>query len=203
MDKQRRLPVFTASNLDSPRPPRNPSPQLHPRGTVRLGPNDMELWFVDPRLPEACQLSDRFFTKDMGAFDRGRVVRREDVAWGSSSRGPRRRRRYLPHPNCTPQVAGFDRPDKDTNWGDLELFVAKQSGAGRLSLFAGPVLASDDPICSGVTVGEVLRIQIPRRYWKVVATVRSGELAAFGFILDQNLDDVPLEMAVSPEWTPT
>jgi DNA/RNA endonuclease G (NUC1) len=44
----------------------------------------MELWFVDPRLPETSQLSDRFFTKDMGAFDRGHVVRREDVAWGSS-----------------------------------------------------------------------------------------------------------------------
>jgi hypothetical protein len=27
-------------------------------------------------------------------------------------------------------------------------------------------------------------------------------VATFGFIVDQNLDDVPLEFAVSPEWTP-
>ncbi len=204
MDKQRRLPVFTASNLDYSPAAKEPEPGDYTRkGLSGLGPNDMELWFVDPRLPEACQLSDRFFTKDMGAFDRGHVVRREDVAWGSSYQEVRDAVGDTFHTtNCTPQVAGFNRPDKDTNWGDLELFVAKQSGAGRLSLFAGPVLASDDPIFSGVTVGGVLRVQIPRRYWKVVATVQSGELAAFGFILDQNLDDVPLEMTVSPEWTP-
>ena len=103
--------------------------------------------------------------------------------------------------NCTPQVAGFNRPDKESNWGDLELFVAKQAAADRLSLFAGPVLRIDDPIFAGVTDGgEVLRVRIPRSYWKVVAAVQDGTLATFGFILDQNLDDVPLEFAVSPEW---
>lgn len=40
----------------------------------------MELWFVDPTVPATWQLSDRFFAKDMGAFDRGQVVRREDIA---------------------------------------------------------------------------------------------------------------------------
>jgi endonuclease G len=204
MDKQRRLPVFTASNLDYSAAAKKPEPGDYTRkGLSGLGPNDMELWFVDPRLPATCQLSDRFFTKDMGAFDRGHVVRREDVAWGVSYQEIRDAVGDTFHiTNCTPQVAGFNRPDKDTNRGDLELFVAKQSESGRLSLFAGPVLASDDPIFSGVTDGGVLRVQIPRRYWKVVTTLQSGELAAFGFILDQNLDDVPLEFAVSPEWTP-
>ena len=203
MDKHRRLPVFTASNLDYSPAAKKPEPGDYTRkGLSGLGPNDLESWFVDPRLPTICQLSDRFFTKDAGAFDRGHVVRRKDVAWGSSYQEVRDAVGDTFHiTNCTPQVAGFNRPANDTNWGDLEVFVAKQAESGRLSLFAGPVLAPDDPIFSGVTDGGVLRAQIPRRYWKVVTAAQSGQLASFGFILDQNLDDVPLEFAVSPEWT--
>ena len=203
LSKLRRLPVYTACNVDYSPTKKEPEPGDYTRkGLSGLGPKDMELWFTDPRLPSGVQLSDKFFTKDKGAFDRGHVVRREDVAWGSSYQQVRDSVGDTFHiTNCTPQVAGFNRPDKESNWGDLELFVAKQAAADRLSLFAGPVLATDDPIFAGVTDGgEVLRVRIPRSYWKVVAAVQDGKLATFGFILDQNLDDVPLEFAVSPEW---
>lgn len=203
LDKRRRLPVYTACNVDYSPTKKEPEPGDYTRkGLSGLGPNDMELWFTDPRLPSEVQLSDKFFTKDKGAFDRGHVVRREDVSWGSSYQEVRDSVGDTFHiTNCTPQVAGFNRPDKESNWGDLELFVAKQAAADRLSLFAGPVLGIDDPIFAGVTDGgEVLRVRIPRSYWKVVAAVQDGKLTTFGFILDQNLDDVPLEFAVSPEW---
>ena len=96
-------------------------------------------------------------------------------------------------------MAGFNRPGKDSNWGDLELYVGKQAAASRLSLFAGPVLAADDPIFAGVTDGgELLKVKIPRSYWKVAAAVQDGKLTTFGFVLAQKLDDVPLEFRCPP-----
>jgi len=48
MDKARRLPVFTASNLDYSAAAKKPEPGDYTRkGLSGLGPNDMELWFAD------------------------------------------------------------------------------------------------------------------------------------------------------------
>ena len=104
IDKRRRLPVFTASNVDYTPAKKKPEPGDYTRkGLSGLGANDMELWFVDPRLPSTAQLSDKFFTKDHGAFDRGHVVRREDVAWGSKfRRGARLRRGHIPRHELHP-----------------------------------------------------------------------------------------------------
>ena len=46
------------------------------------------------RLDDKFQLPDVFFTRDRGAFDKGHIVRREDVAWGATydSLQPRQRR---------------------------------------------------------------------------------------------------------------
>ena len=46
--------------------------------------------------------------------------------------------------NCSPQVLGFNRSNKDGLWGELENYVLKQAKAERLSVFAGPVLSDDD-----------------------------------------------------------
>jgi endonuclease G len=51
-----------------------------------------------------------------------------------------------------------------------------------VSVFGGPVFASDDRQFRGV--------KIPREYWKVLAFVERGELKARGFLLTQGLEQL-------------
>jgi DNA/RNA endonuclease G (NUC1) len=203
MHKGRRLTMLTASNLDADPRRKRPEPgKRYTRDALGgLGPNDTELWFPDPRIATKEQLPDRFFSKDGGAFDRGHVVRREDVAWGLTYQEVQFANGDTFHTsNCTPQIAGFNRPTDDENWGDLEKYVSSQAGSERLNLFAGPVLAADDPVFEGVDDNGPVRIQIPRQYWKVAMAEEDGELRAFAFVLRQDLSGVPLEFAVNQAW---
>ena len=54
----------------------------------------------------------------------------------------------------------------------------------KLAVLAGPVLDPRDPPYRG--------IQVPLRFWKIVAFVQDGALAATGYLLDQSplLDDL-------------
>jgi endonuclease G len=203
MHKQRRLCLFTASNVHGAARMRRPEPgrDYSRDGLSGLSKNDQEFWLVDPRIPAQHQLPDRFFTRDGQAFDKGHVVRREDVCWGSSYQQIRVANGDTFHtPNCTPQVGGFNRSNLGGRWGELENFIASQARTEKLSLLAGPVLADDDRFFDGVDDRGAVRIQIPRRFWKVVLASSDGGLRAFGFLLEQDLADVPLEFAVEGGW---
>src|SRR5262249_25368722 len=144
MHGARRLALFTASKVTKEPQLRRPDPNADysRRGLSGLGPNDQEKWYTDPRLDEKFQLPDIFFTKDRGSFDKGHIVRREDVAWGSTFDILRRANGDTYHvTNCSPQVAGFNRSNAgEDNWGDLENVVLAEAANERLCLFAGPVL---------------------------------------------------------------
>jgi DNA/RNA endonuclease G (NUC1)/S1-C subfamily serine protease len=203
MHRRRRLALFTAANVDGRPGKRKPDPtKSYTRKALGgLGPKDTERWFTDPRLASEFQLPDRFFTKDRGAFDRGHIVRREDVAWGDSYQEVRFANGDTYHTtNCSPQVAGFNQAEGDDNWGDLERYVAAQVKGDRLTIFAGPVLADDDPTFLGVDEDGPISIQIPRQYWKLIVAEDGGALKAFAFVLRQDLTDVPLEFAVDSTW---
>jgi DNA/RNA endonuclease G (NUC1) len=203
MHKARRLAIFTASNLDSSAEMHAPEPgkKFTRKALGGLGQSDTEKWFSDPRIPAIHQLPDRFFTKDHGAFDKGHLVRREDVAWGQSFDEAQSANGDTFHTtNCSPQIGKFNRPDQQSNWGELEKFVSKQADHGRLCIFAGPVLSDADQTFVGVDDEGSVRVQTPSRYWKVVVAVQNGKLESFGFLLQQNLSAVPLEFAVSPKW---
>jgi endonuclease G len=205
MHKHRRLALFTACNLDASPDRRKPEPgRDYSRDALSgLGDKDIELWFTDPRIPELHQLPDRFFTRDRGAFDRGHLVRREDVAWGHTYQQVRFANGDSFHTtNCSPQVAGFNRPDGATNWGALETLIQRQAGTSRLCIFAGPVLSEDDRIFTGVDDNGSVRVQIPSRYWKIVIAAREGKLRSFAFLLTQDLANVPLEFQVDAAWRP-
>ncbi len=203
MHRKRRLPLITAVNVDYSPGAKKPEPgrDYTRKPLSGLGVNDTELWFTDPRIPAEHQLPDRFFTKDEKAFDRGHVVRREDAAWGATYDEVRMGNGDTFHTtNCTPQVAGFNQSDGLTNWGALEKFIQDQAATERLSVLAGPVLAEDDPVFRGLDDAGVVQVKIPRQYWKVVVARTGAGLAAFGFVLRQDLSDVPLEFAVAEEW---
>lgn len=204
LHKARRIALFTASNLDGSAAAKKPDKDhAYDRKSLGgLGRVDMEKWFIDPRIDPRFQLPDRFFTKDRGAFDKGHIVRREDVAWGRSFEEVRFANGDTFHvTNCSPQVSGFNQSAAgQDNWGDLENYVMKQAAAEKLCLFAGPVLAEDDPIFVGVDDIGPVRVKIPRQYWKVVVAASDGSLQSFGFVLRQDLADVPLEFVVDAVW---
>lgn len=202
MHARRRMALLTASNVTAEAKLKKPEPgRAYTRKALSgLGKNDQERWFVDPRLDEEFQLPDVFYTRDDGAFDKGHIVRREDVAWGKTFDLLRIANGDTYHvTNCSPQVAGFNRATLgDDNWGDLEDHVLKGASSERYCQFAGPVLNPNDEVFVGRAGGtKKLRVKIPSRYWKVIAVRNDNGIASFGFILEQDLSDVPFEEFVA------
>lgn len=204
LNKTRRMALFTAANADYSAKKRRPEVGDYTRRALTgLGPNDIERWASDPRIPQQDQLPDVFYTKDGESFDKGHVVRRDDMCWGDSRAQIVRANGDTYHvTNCSPQVLGFNRSvlGKD-NWGDLEDEVQAQAKTERLSILAGPILAVDDKVFEGRDEIGPVRIQIPRRFWKVVLSSAGGSLAAYAFVLQQDLHDVPLEFRVTETWS--
>jgi endonuclease G, mitochondrial len=211
VDKNRRLAVFTASNVDADPARKEPEPgrDYTRRGLSGLDEDDKEKWFTDPRIPAIHQLPNRFFDRDRTSFDKGHIVRREDVAWGDTFDQVRRANGDTYHvTNCSPQIASFNRSALRGVWGQLEDLILDQAETERYSLFAGPVMRDDDRVFRGVDDDGTIQVRIPRRFWKVVVARSGDELQAFAFILDQDLSGVdfesvavdPLEFAVDELW---
>jgi endonuclease G len=203
LDKSRRLALFTASNVDADPAKKQPEPgrDYTRRGLTGLRENDQEKWFTDPRIPAIHQLPDRFFTKDRASFDKGHIVRREDVAWGDTFDEVRRANGDTYHvTNCSPQIATFNRSALKGAWGLLENLILEQAKAERYTLFAGPVLRPDDRFFRGVDDEGPVRVAIPRQFWKIVVARSGDELQTFAFLLDQDLAHTDLEFAVDQAW---
>jgi endonuclease G, mitochondrial len=210
MNKERRLALYTASNVDASPARKKPEPG---RDYTRAGlsglreDKDREKWFTDPRIPANHQLPNVFFDRDREAFDKGHIVRREDVAWGSSYDEVRRANGDTYHvTNCSPQIASFNRSISGGLWGELENLVLQQAKTERYSLFAGPVFRKDDHLFLGVDDAGPIRVPIPRQFWKIVVARKEEELQTFAFILDQDLSNTDfesveaLEFAVDTPW---
>ncbi|MFB1488240.1 MULTISPECIES: DNA/RNA non-specific endonuclease [unclassified Thiocapsa] len=157
MHRERRLALVCASNVTAEPDLKEPEPgrDYSRKGLGNLRENDQERWFLDPRLESKYQLPDVFFTKDRKAFDKGHIVRREDVAWGDSYDVVRRANGDTFHvTNCSPQVADFNQSQRgEDNWGDLENQVLANAASERLCVFAGPVLDPADEVFVGTGEG--------------------------------------------------
>jgi endonuclease G len=207
MHAKRRLAFVTACNVTTEPKLRRPETgkDYTRKGLSGLGKNDMEEWFRDKRLKDDFQIPDVFFTKDRKAFDKGHIVRRDDVAWGKTYAALRRANGDSYHvTNCSPQVAGFNQSAKgDANWGDLENHVLSEAASERLCVFAGPVLHPDDRVFHGVGGGgTALRARIPSRFWKVIVARVPEGIASFGFVLEQDLSNVDFEFVPGEDFVP-
>jgi endonuclease G, mitochondrial len=210
MHRTRRLALFTASNVDANPVKKKPEAGRDYSRAALTGlthSDDREKWFTDPRIPAIHQLPNVFFDKDRASFDKGHIVRREDVAWGNSYDELRRANGDTYHvTNCSPQIESFNRSGSDGLWGELENFVLKQAKTERYSLFAGPVFRKDDHLFLGVDDTGPISVPIPRQFWKIVVARTDGELQTFAFILDQDLSHTDfeaveaLEFAVDATW---
>jgi endonuclease G len=203
--KGRRLALFTAANVDWREAARQVDGKKPTRQQLTgLSEGNIEQWVTDWRIPAEHQLPDLFFTKDDGAFDKGHLVRRDDVAWGTSFEDMQMSNGDTYHTtNCSPQTSAFNQSARGTdNWGDLENLVQKETNAETAIIFSGPVLALDDPLFNGRDkTGRVL-VRIPRRFWKIILVKGEAGPQAFGFVLEQDLSKVPLreEFAVPAAW---
>lgn len=203
--KDRRLAIFTASNVDGSDKSRMPEKdKVYSRESLTgLGKNDIEKWVSDSRLDEAFTLPDKFYTADNQAFDKGHIARRDDVCWGVSFAQVQRANGDTFHTtNCSPQRANFNQSRLKGIWGNLENFILKQAKVETYCLFAGPVLADDDPIFAGKDNTGKVSVRIPRDFWKVVCAVKNKKLQVWAFVLEQDLTGIPMEeeFQLTPEW---
>ncbi|MER8645033.1 MULTISPECIES: DNA/RNA non-specific endonuclease [unclassified Mesorhizobium] len=206
MHKARRLALFAAANVSADparkRPGNRPQADYGRKGLGGMGKDDSEKWFGDGRILDTEQLPDKFYNKDRKAFDKGHIVRREDVAWGDTYAEMQNANGDTFHvTNCSPQTARFNRPDEEAdNWGALENLVLKSARTENLAVFGGPVLAGDDPIFRGVDTEGEIAIKIPRKFWKLIVASTEGRLQSYGFTLEQDLSGVDTELVVPDKW---
>jgi endonuclease G len=162
MHKKRRLPFFTACNIDG---------QL-----LYNFPRVLDRWYVDKRLVDHTnhQIGEDLYNRN--SLDRGHLVRRLDPAWGANREEAKDAEMdTFFFTNCSPQHSKLNQ----INWLSLEDYVLGNAGTHNLkvSVFTGPVMSETDPTCRG--------IQIPREFWKVVALLNSftGQLSATAYLL--------------------
>jgi endonuclease G, mitochondrial len=184
MNRDRRLVAWAASNVDY-----RPAARRYTKTRKEYGG---ENWRLDPRIALAApglQIEDADFYAPAKKIDRGHIVRREDGAWGSTSREAEYGNSDTYHwTNCTPQSEAFNQSGKSGIWGRFEEHIQDEVKAegGRMTVFAGPVLSLEDPH-HGYDDGT--EIQVPMEFWKVVVCVGKvdgqAERLAYGFVFDQ------------------
>lgn len=209
MHAERKLALFTASNVDGRPEKRRPEDGDYSREGLGQTGGSSETWITDPRISLDNQLTDGFYKNDRGAFDKGHIVRREDVCWGDSYAQVQKANGDTFHLlNCSAQVAGFNQAQRHGIWGELENLILKQvkEKAEKYSIFAGPVLNSTDKVFEGWSPNGSIDVQIPEEFWKIVIFNNGEKLQAYGFLLKQSLRYVQWEVAAkfepSVEWNP-
>jgi endonuclease G len=205
MHKKRRLALFTACNVDARDKARKPeADKTYTRSALGgLAKGDIEMWVAEPRIDAAHQLPDAFFKNDRKAFDKGHIVRRDDVVWGKTYAQVRRANGDSFHvTNCSPQVASFNQSSKGGDWGLLENMILRQAQGERIVIFAGPVFddEKDKPFKGEDENGDELVVQIPSQYWKIVVADGPEGLEAYGFVLKQSLKSVDWEFNIEADW---
>lgn len=219
MHAERRLALFTAANVDWRSRPDIVDGQKTTRRVLNGFPDDNtridEQWVEDARIASRHQLPDVFFTKDFhasidrGAFDKGHLVRRDDVCWGSTFVDIQKANGDTYHvTNCSPQISEFNQALKGIdNWGDLEESVEKYTGPGhdnrRIIIYSGPIFGESDRWFSGVDTAGDTRVRIPKAYWKIVVDVDDNGPGAYAFRIEQDVVGVTEdELTITRNWQP-
>jgi endonuclease G len=162
MHATRRVAIVTAHNVDASRAVR-----------VRGGLT----WRLDERAGEH-QLGPE--TYHANQIDKGHLVRREDVLWGSVSEAKFANSATYFYTNAAPQHQNFNQDE----WVTLEDWVLDKATdfSYRLCVFTGPVLRDNDPVLADLppqlraALPGTAPAQIPAAFWKVIV-LRDGEAA--------------------------
>lgn len=159
MHRERRFAIYTAHNIDG----------LRIKQVSRTG------WRLDNRLDPDQQVDNSVYTNN--DWDRGHLVRRVAVNWGTLAEARRANADTFHYTNAIPQHANFNQDE----WLHLEDWVldGAREDNYRLSVFTGPVFTERDRSYRG--------IRIPPAFWKIIAMQKAedDELSVTAFLMNQ------------------
>ncbi|MEM8896778.1 MAG: DNA/RNA non-specific endonuclease [Bacteroidota bacterium] len=172
----RRFPILTASNING-----RSFQKIRRRDIFESGSDE---WEKDPRIAEDHQFGMELYRAEKSDFDRGHMVKREDVQWGREMETARKAAQLTYYfTNSVPQHKNLNQ----RAWRKLEDYILKKEAMGhglKINLFTGPVLSSSDPLF--VTEVDGGLVKIPILFWKVVYFRNSQkELVRIGFLMGQ------------------
>ena len=162
MHQDRKTALYTAHNVD----------------VSQKGSASRTRWDLDPRIPAEYQTGPAAYKHNV--WDRGHLVRRRAVVWGSREEARHASDSTFYYTNAAPQHERFNQEE----WLYLENWVLQKAGgiSSRLCVFTGPIYTDHDRMDMG--------LRIPSAFWKVVViadpTAREDDLAVMGFMMKQN-----------------
>ncbi len=167
ISKDRKLPIYTASNIN---------------GNLFKNAERAHNWKKDSRIE--FQWGQDLYSTSSSKFDKGHMVRREDVQWGDTlAMAQIAADSTFYYTNAVPQHEKLNR----AVWKRLENYILHRETRNnnlKICIFTGPVLSEKDMYLASDINGE--SVQIPSVFWKVVVFPKSdGKLYRVGFLLSQ------------------
>lgn len=169
LSRSRGFPFYTASNID---------------GILFKKAARSNNWRKDIRIDPAFQWGTELYGAQKSDFDKGHMVKREDVQWGNTLLDARQAAdSTFFYTNAVPQHARLNQQI----WADLEDYILHDESVEdrlRIAVFTGPVLNAADP--EFVTPVRNKTIRLPILFWKVVVFAKTdGSLCRVGFLMGQ------------------
>ena len=191
LSRSRGFPFYTASNID---------------GILFKKAPRTNNWRKDARIDKAFQWGTELYSADKSDFDKGHMVKREDVQWGNTLLDARNAAdSTFFYTNAVPQHHSLN----GLIWADLEDYILHDESVEdqqRIAVFTGPVLSAADP--EFVTPVRNKAIRLPILFWKVVVFAKAdGSLNRVGFLMGQKkllqkhgiIKPEPIERRVTPQ----
>jgi endonuclease G len=161
MHNERCLAIYTAHNIDGK--------------NMKKVKRDKDNWKFDQRIDRDFQIGNEGYVYN--PWDRGHLVRRAAVLWGSLHEAKLANDDTFHYTNAAPQHENFNRDE----WVYLEDWVLDRANVDyyKLCVFTGPVFTEQDEH-TGI-------VSIPRAFWKIIA-MRTGDdahLSVTAFLMNQ------------------
>ncbi len=174
MNRERRLPFFSAVNIDG--------------SNLKSLPDNMggsSGWYFDKRISREAQMGNEYY-KDFGGvknpLDRGHVVRRVEPMWGNDLEVVMAHNDTYHWTNCSTQHTRFNK--QGFVWAKIENYMFDNALAEgkKISVFSGAVFRDSDPLYMAPTGAQM---HLPIEFWKVLVYINNGALKARAFLLSQ------------------
>jgi len=170
MNKERRLPFFSACNID---------------GTATSTVDRSGDFKPEERLATEFQTGNDFYTGRGNIFDKGHMTKFEDVMWGTKDPDALEQfgKNTFWYPNSAPQHFSLNRG----MWSCLEKYILDTETDSlnlKICMFTGPALLANDPSLTAMVSGR--EYKVPMHFWKVVIYLHNRKLHGVGFIMSHS-----------------